>query len=69
MTKMDQMSIFEGDTTTPLEKPKSREEKVAEYRAAHRAEYNHACRESECRCSPTRQESLIIDSYRNPPID
>jgi hypothetical protein len=69
MTKMDQMSIFEGDTTTPLEKPKSREEKVAEYRAAHRAEYNRACENERCTCTPTRAEMLIMQNYNNPPID
>jgi hypothetical protein len=68
MTKMDQMSIFEGDTT-PLEKPKSREEKVAEYRAAHRAEYERACNNERCTCTPTRAEMLIMENYNHPPID
>jgi hypothetical protein len=58
-----------GEIAATIEKPPSRAEKVKAYQKAHEAEYKSACREAECRCSPTRQESLIIDSYRNPPID
>jgi hypothetical protein len=58
-----------GVTSDVVDKPKSRTEKIAEYRAAHESEYRSACRESECRCSPTKAELLIIESYRSPPID
>lgn len=68
MTKMDQMSIFEGETT-PLEKPKSREEKIQEYRTAHASEYRKACDDAQCTCTPTKAQMLIMQSYESPPVD
>ena len=69
MTKVDPKSAFEGDTITPIEKPKSREEKVKDYRAAHAAEYRKACDDAQCTCTPTRAQMLIMQNYERPPID
>jgi hypothetical protein len=69
MTKIDTKSAFEGDTITPIEKPKTREEKVHEYRVAHQLEYRRACESERCTCTPTRAEMLIMQNYNNPPID
>jgi hypothetical protein len=69
MTKVDPKSAFEGDTITPIEKPKSREEKIAEYRKAHQAEYRRACDDAQCTCTPTRAQMLIMQNYERPPID
>jgi hypothetical protein len=68
MTKMDTMSAFEG-TTTAIEKPKTRDQKIAEYRAAHQAEYERACNNERCTCTPTRAEMLTMERYNHPPID
>jgi hypothetical protein len=58
-----------GDTTTTIEKPKTRHEKIEEYRSAHEAEYRTACRDSQCTCTPTRAQMLIMQNYENPPVD
>ena len=68
MTKQDKMSAFETDTTS-IEKPKTRDQKIAEYRAAHEVEYQNACHEERCTCSPTRAQMLIMENYNHPPID
>lgn len=68
MTKIKQ-SDFAVDTATPLERPKSRAEKIEEYRKAHYAEYRKACDNAQCTCTPTRAEMLIIQRYEQPPID
>jgi hypothetical protein len=69
MAKIDTKSAFEGDTITPIEKPKTREEKVEAYRKLHRGEYIRACDNAQCTCTPTRAEMLIMNNYKNPPID
>jgi hypothetical protein len=69
MTKIDTKSAFEGDTITPIEKPKTRDEKILEYRAAHQAEYSKACHDSQCTCTPTRAQMLIMQRYEKPPVD
>ena len=69
MTRLEPKSAFEGDTITPIEKPKTRQQKIAEYRAAHKAEYQRACESERCTCTPTRAEMLIMENYNNPPID
>jgi hypothetical protein len=66
----DEATSTMGGETTTIEKPTTtRAERVKAYQAEHHAEYAGACRMAECRCSPTKAESLIIESYRNPPID
>jgi hypothetical protein len=69
MTKVDPKSAFEGDTITPIERPKTRQQKIDEYRAAHQAEYKRACENERCTCTPTRAEMLIMENYNHPPID
>jgi hypothetical protein len=69
MTKVDPKSAFEGDTITPIEKPKTRQQKIDEYRKAHEAEYKRACESERCTCTPTRAEMLIMERYNHPPID
>jgi hypothetical protein len=69
MTKIDKASTFVGDTITPVEKPKTRTQKIAEYRKAHEAEYKRACENERCTCTPTRAEMLIMENYNHPPID
>lgn len=69
MTKIDKSSAFEGDTITKVEKPKTRTQKIKEYRMAHQEEYAKACHESQCTCTPTRAQMLIMDNYQSPPVD
>jgi hypothetical protein len=69
MTKMDKASTFVGDTITPVKKPKTRAQKIAEYRRVHKYEYEKACSDAQCTCTPTRAQMLIIDNYQSPPID
>lgn len=68
MTKIKQ-SDFAVETATPVERPKTRAQKIAEYRAAHHAEWRKACDNAQCTCTPTRAEMLIMNNYDNPPID
>jgi hypothetical protein len=68
MNKLTQAD-FDVDTATKIEKPKTRQEKVDEYRKTHYAAYARACESEQCTCTPTRAEMLIMDNYRNPPID
>jgi hypothetical protein len=58
-----------GVVGDPIEKPKSRAERITEYRKAHASEYRSACDSAQCRCSPTKAELLIMGQYENPPID
>jgi hypothetical protein len=69
MTKVDPKSSFVGDTITPIEPPKTRQQKIDEYRKAHEAEYKRACESERCTCTPTRAEMLIMERYNHPPID
>lgn len=68
MNKLTQAE-FDVDSTTKIEKPKTRAQKIEEWRAAHAAEYNQTCQDAQCTCTPTRAQSLIIAAYQNPPID
>jgi predicted SpoU family rRNA methylase len=68
MTKMDTMSAFEGSNTT-IEKPKTRQQKIDEWRQIHAAEYGRTCHDVQCTCTPSRAQALIIAAYENPPID
>jgi hypothetical protein len=62
----DPIDIDAGTSTSP---PKSRSERIREYRDAHHAEYRRACDSAQCTCAPTRAEALIMAQYDNPPID
>jgi hypothetical protein len=68
MTKIDKASTFVGDTITPVEKPKTRAQKIAEWRKAHQAQYKQAC-DDNCTCTPTRAQMLLMDQWNNPPVD
>jgi hypothetical protein len=68
------MAIFDeatvtmgGKATTTIEKPKSRDQKIEEWRDAHRTEYNKVC--DECTCTPTRAQALMFDAWDSPPVD
>jgi len=65
----DEMSTSAGGETTTIEKPKTRAEKIAEWRAINQKQYENACHEANCTCTPTRAQILIIDNYNIPPID
>jgi hypothetical protein len=52
-----------------VDKPKSRSEKITEYRVAHESEYKKACEDASCRCSATKAELLIMGNYERPPVD
>jgi hypothetical protein len=60
---------FDVDTTTKIEKPKTRAQKIEEWRKAHQAEYGKTCHDVQCTCTPSRAQALIIAAYENPPID
>jgi|HubBroStandDraft_4_1064222.scaffolds.fasta_scaffold2196459_1 hypothetical protein len=51
-----------------LKKP-SRAERIEAWRKEHQAEYNRACSDSNCRCSATKAEALIMEQFNHPPID
>jgi hypothetical protein len=68
MNKLTQAE-FDVDSTTKIEKPKTRAQQIAAWREAHHAEYAGVCSDVQCTCTPTRAQSLIIEAYRNPPID
>ena len=71
MTKMDQMSIFEGEIITEASIPKhpTRAEKVAEWKKANASAYRKAC-DDNCTCTPTRAQMLLIQQYEgNGPAD
>jgi hypothetical protein len=57
---------------TIVEKPKSRAQKVADWKSANETKYKEA-REACCTCTPTRAQMLMVDQYegddRYIPID
>jgi hypothetical protein len=55
-------------TGAPIEKPKSRAQKIADWRKAHEAEYKKAC-DANCTCTPTRAQMLMINQWDSPPVD
>ena len=65
----DEATATMGGGTSTIDKPKSRQEKVEEWRNKHNAEYRAACHEHECTCTPTRAQMLLIQQWDNPPVD
>jgi hypothetical protein len=63
----EKMESGAGGATT-IEKPKTRAEKVKEWRNKYQAEYKKAC-EDNCTCTPTRSQMLLIDQWERPPVD
>jgi hypothetical protein len=68
MTKINQADFAEN-TATKIERPKTRAQKLAEWRHAHYSEYKKACDDAQCTCTPTRAQMLIMNQYDSPPID
>jgi hypothetical protein len=58
-----------GGEVEGLKKPLSRAERIEAWRQEHQAEYNKACADSNCRCSATKAEALIMEQFNHPPID
>ena len=54
---------------SPIAKPPSRAQRVEAWRKEHRAEYNRACENERCTCTPTRADALLMAQFNNPPID
>ena len=65
----DEATATMGGEASTIEKSKTRQQKIDEYRAVHRAEYVKACDDSDCTCTPTRAQMLIMNNYDCPPID
>jgi hypothetical protein len=63
----DEMPITPGGIVKP-KKPKSRAEKVKDWKATHQAEYKRAC-DDHCTCTPSRAQMLLIEQWDNPPVD
>jgi hypothetical protein len=63
MTKVDKMSTFEDGTVTTVERPKTRAEKISQWKRDNHAAYKRACDDSHCTCTPTRAQMLIIQQY------
>jgi hypothetical protein len=53
----------------PIEKPKTRAQRIEDWRKANYAAYQAAMNGPHNCCSPTRHNQMIIDQYNNPPID
>ena len=47
----------------------TRAQRIAAWRKANEADYNKACHEAHCTCTPTRAQMLIMDNWRSPPVD
>ena len=58
-----------GETKEPVAKPISRAERVAAWRDANRTAYLNACKESQCTCTPTRAQMMLMDAWESPPVD
>jgi len=49
-------------------KPKTRAQRIVDWRAANEAAYRTAC-DARCECSPTRAQLLLLDQWERPPVD
>jgi hypothetical protein len=58
-----------GDVKEKVDKPKSRAERIEEWRDANRTAYLNACKQSQCTCTPTRAQMLLMDAWESPPVD
>jgi hypothetical protein len=63
MTKVDKMSTFEGDGVTTVEKPKTKAERISQWKREHHAAYKRACSNERCTCTPSRADMLLIQQY------
>jgi hypothetical protein len=69
MAMFDENTATMGGATITIEKPKTRQQKIEEWRKIHQAEYNQTCHDAQCTCTPTRAQALILEAFDNPPID
>ena len=58
-----------GEVKEAAAPPKSRAERISEWRAANRTAYVNACKESQCTCTPTRAQMMLMDAWQSPPVD
>jgi hypothetical protein len=49
-------------------KPKTRPERIADWRKENRAAYE-AARNAHVCCTPSRQQMILFDQWENPPVD
>jgi hypothetical protein len=54
---------------SPIAKPPSRAARIKAWRKQHQAAYTKACTDSQCTCTPTRAQSLLMSQWDNPPVD
>lgn len=68
MTKIKQ-SDFEGDTITKAEVPKTRYQKLDEWRTKNEQAYKDACY-AQCECAPSKAQLMLIQQFNgNGPED
>lgn len=58
-----------GEVKEAAAPPKSRAERISEWRDANRRAYLNACKESQCTCTPTRAQMMLMDAWESPPVD
>jgi len=56
-------------TKEPAIKKPSRDDRIAAWRKEHEAAYQAACRDSQCTCTPSKAQALLMQNYERPPID
>jgi hypothetical protein len=52
--------------TTP---PKTRAERIQDWRNANREAYRCAKNAYECTCTPTRAQMILLEQWSSPPVD
>jgi hypothetical protein len=58
----DEMNATTGGSTSVVEKPKSRAERIQDWKKENQAAYKEA-QNACCVCTPTRAQMLLIDQY------
>ncbi len=56
------------DAPTDIAPPKTRAERIEDWRKENQAAFNQACSAS-CKCSPTKADMLMIEQWASPPVD
>ncbi len=56
------------DAPADIAKPKSREERIEDWRKENQAAYNRAF-SANCKCSPSKADMLMIQQWNSPPVD
>lgn len=52
-----------------VKKPKSRAQRIADWRKKNAAAYGAACMMAHCTCTPTRAQMLLFKQWESPPVD